>query len=432
MVKFYFCFLLVISLFSCHCHGGNTNEVNKGIPFAEDTISFNVFGELFNKEVEIIHDVDLQGKKCVIPEDVLLIFKGGIVKNGTLEGRMTKIQYSGACFHRVRITGTWDVSNISSTMFDDLSYDNALKDVVALSNPKVKNEIRIAKGKYQVTALEGEEKCLSFNSCTDVIFDGEIILTPNNLVGYSIFYAEGENIRISGRGLIAGDKHSHTGKEGEWGMGVRLYNAVNTSVKGLTIKDCWGDCIYIGGKSRNIEINKCVLEHGRRQGISVTQAVDVTIKNCMITKVGGTAPQYAIDIEPNKHCAVNNVLIEGVEVKDCKGGFLVTRGKKYARTAIGKVQIKKCNVSVEGRYPIRVKNCESLLIDGCILYGSNIKPGIEVEGVSKANVTNNSIYIKEKLLPSIRNVSKVMEQYSAINITNCGQKKVTGNHIYKR
>ena len=113
------------------------------------------------------------------------------------------------------------------------------------------------------------------------------------------------DITISGNGSIIGDKDAHKGKDGEWGMGIQIMNSKNVTINGLNISNCWGDCIYIGGKSSYISIVNCNLHHARRQGISVTNAYKCKIDNCKIYDIAGTAPEYGIDFEPNADCTVN-------------------------------------------------------------------------------------------------------------------------------
>ena len=105
-------------------------------------------------------------------------------------------------------------------------------------------------------------------------------------------------------------------------MGVDFFRVENASISGITIKDCWGDCIYVGDESKNVTIDNCILNNGRRQGISITSANGVIVRKCTICDVGGTDPEYAIDIEPNKGKTIDNILIENVTVKNCKGGFM--------------------------------------------------------------------------------------------------------------
>ena len=78
------------------------------------------------------------------------------------------------------------------------------------------------------------------------------------------------------------------------------------------------------------------------------KADSVTIKNCKISNVSGTNPQYAIDLEPNANDTVNHILIENVEVVDCEGGFMALSSigrNNVKKKFIGKVQIIKCKVS---------------------------------------------------------------------------------------
>ena len=166
------------------------------------------------------------------------------------------------------------------------------------------------KGLYIVKTEKNGDACLTLNSNTDLTCEGTIQITPNAFTDYDIIRVEGENINVKGNGVIIGDKFSHLGKDGEWGMGVRVQRSRNIQIKGITVKECWGDCIYVGGKSTDVLIKDCKIDHGRRQGVSITSADRVTIKNCSISNIGGTSPEYAIDVEPNEGETVGKVLID--------------------------------------------------------------------------------------------------------------------------
>lgn len=354
-------------------------------------------GKIRNKSLVVSADVDLHGSVVNLPKGFTLEIKGGKIKNGTLVGNQTKVLCSGKVFDHVHINGTWNVPEISTSMFVDLSYNNALKDVLALAHPKVQNTIIIEQGDYRVSAYKNADVCLTVPSNSTLIVQGSIRLQPNTFPRCDIVRAKGNNIKITGNGSIIGDKHTHLGTTGEWGMGIRFHGAINASVSGLTIKDCWGDCIYVGGNSKNVQIDKCILDHGRRQGISVTKADGVTIKNCKISNVSGTKPQCAIDIEPNANDTVDHVLIENVEVVNCEGGFLATVGKKNVeKKKIGKVQIRNCRVSVLGIYPIRMTNCEYLLVEDCVINAKNENSAIYTKNNRSAVVRNNIVNGKKK------------------------------------
>ena len=236
--------------------------------------------------------------------------------------------------------------------------------------------------------------------------------------------------------MIVSDKHTHLGTDGEWGMGLRFAGAVNASVSGLTIKNCWGDCIYVGGNSKNVLIERCLLDHGRRQGISVTKADGVTIRNCKISNVSGTNPQYAIDLEPNANDTVDHVLIENVEVVNCEGGLLATKATRDTETKmIGDVQIKNCKVSAQSRYPIKMTSCESLTVENCIVTTRNEKSAIYTKNTRSVVVRNNVININKAILLSVKDTMKKAagkKGFVPINIIQAEKQDVRDNKIVEK
>lgn len=371
-----------MSLFSCG--SGNSNVNAHTLPIAVDTVSFKVIGEPCGDVIIIKDTINLNNRKCILPEGITLRFKGGVIKNGTLVGNKTRINCEKGIFDHVRILGSWNAPVIKTSCFSDLWYDNSLKDVLALSDSSVNNTVYIEKGYYQVTAYKNSDVCVPVTSNTKLFIDGTIELTPNDYRIYSIIQAVGHNITICGDGTIIGDKQTHTGKKGEWGMGIDLENAHNVVLNGLTIKNCWGDCIYVGTNSTNVVIEKCCLENGRRQGISITSANKVKIKNCVISYIGGTNPEYAIDVEPNEGEKVDNVFIMNVSVNECGGGFLVYGKAQDAR--IGRVTIRDCFVNNVTKIPISIRKCDSILVDNCIL--ESCKHTAFYEDVSKKKIRN--------------------------------------------
>lgn len=355
----------------------------------QDTLKASLMNILPNKEVVINKDIDLCGKVLPLPKGVTLNFKGGVFKNGTIIGNKTKIKCKKQAFEHVVIKGTWNVPKIYSTWFKDLSYINALQNVIALTNRNVKNEVHIAKGNYLVKVDKSGQTCLSVTDNTELVLNGSIRLLPNSFSHYYIINIMGNNVKISGNGIIIGDKHTHTGSTGEWGMGINLKKASNVSISGLTIKDCWGDCIYIGNNSKNVLIEKCTLDHGRRQGISVTSCNQITLRDLKITNVGGTNPEYGIDIEPNKNETVDNVCMLDITISKCKGGIAVYGKANEAK--IGTVIIKNCIMSDLSKVPISVVKCKFVKITGCTLSNFSNKQSILLKNVECVYNKNNTI-----------------------------------------
>ena len=437
--------LLIVSFFlfiSCANHNTKIQveahkiaETDNAIGMlANDTVSFAQIGRLDKKRLLIEHDFDLNGKTCRLPKGIILCMRGGMIKNGILYGDETRISGKGPIFDKVTICGSWNVPDISTSLFADMNYENSIKDVVALANPNVKNVIVVDEGIYHVRALKGADACVRLCSNTDFILNGSISLAANDYKHYYIVRAEGENIRISGKGSIIGDKHTHTGTEGEWGMGVHFHGARKSSINGLKIKDCWGDCIYVGGNSKSILIENCHLDNGRRQGVSITKADGVTIRNCKITNVGGKNPQFAIDVEPNKGDTVDNVLISKVRVDGCEGGILATRSGKMKDNKpiswIGNVKITNCHVTATSKRPMSFKRCKSIIVENNMIYKTNENPAVYAEHIECMIINNNTIKVDYDRRDNGMKNKEV--SVPLMNITDTKVQKVSNNIIVSK
>ena len=433
-------FFAIFTILYASC-GQGTPRIDTNNPvFTEkhDTISYFLLGNVKGHEIYIERDVNLKGGVCQLPKNMNLHIKGGVIRHGTLIGDGTKIIGKGAIFDKVIIKGIWDVPKISTQFFTNLDEVNSLRQVVALAHPGIQNTITIEKGNYQVKAEKEADVCIPLCSNTNFVLNGSVRLEPNGFAKTDIIQVKGENIHISGNGIITGDKFSHTGEKGEWGMGINFKGATNSSVSGLTIQECWGDCIYVGGKSKGILIEKCTLNHGRRQGISVTKADGITIKNCIITNVGGKNPQYAIDLEPNSSDSVNHILIENVLVKDCVGGFFVFRNpRKEGRKKpwVGNVTIRNCQVQAKRRMPIRVKRCdEEFKMERCTIDALRGGGAISIEGAEHAELIDNKVILKSRLTDAAVNATKkvmnkkIPKPISISNVKHCINKN---NQILK-
>lgn len=130
-------------------------------------------------------------------------------------------------------------------------------------------------------------------------------------------------------GKIIGDRVTHTGTKGEWGMGIELDDSSNISISNISISNCWGDGIYAGSNSEsgynsNVIIENFKIDNCRRNGISIISVKGLTINNGVISNTNGTDPQCGIDLEPNYVTEyMQNVLIENVQsVNNAEYGLL--------------------------------------------------------------------------------------------------------------
>lgn len=266
-------------------------------------------------------------------------------------------------------------------------------DVSLFDGREVRNgTLAISEGDYLLQVSKEGGACLTVGDNTELVIDGTLQLAPNGFKSCDVIRIVGSNVRIHGKGSIAGDRKAHTGTEGEWGMGIRMDGSRNVTVSGLTIADCWGDCIYIGGNSRNIQISDCRLSGSRRQGVSIVKADSVTIAGCTIANISGTNPQYAIDIEPNKRCIVDNVLIDNVTATGCEGGFRAVIGKEeFGNARIGKVEIRNCRVSAKSRHTIHFAGCDQAVVEDCVIETRKGEKPILSRKVGHLSEKNNKV-----------------------------------------
>lgn len=363
-------------------------------------------GKYIIKEV-----IDLNCQEWVLDKNCTLVFNGGSVKNGTVVGHNTHLD--GNLYHvfdSVQIAGTWRVPKIHSNFFTDFEDVNSLKNLFAFLNAEVENELYLDEGIYKVS-VQGGNKILKVPSKTTIILNGQIELLPNSLPEYAILFINGDNVKIMGRGSIMGDKDTHKDTKGEWGMGIQLIKSENVEIDDIEVSHCWGDCIYVGGESKNVRIQNCHLWEGSRQGISVTSCRRIEIAFCKIHEVRGTAPQYGIDIEPNTHGYVCDVVIAYNEIYNCYGG-IQTYGKATNAT-IDKVEITANSVyDCDVKYPVLLIRGTSALVKANRIQ-SKSEYGIHITEVDTVKVCDNLVHSKGRA-PIAISKSKQKQLYNNI------------------
>lgn len=318
-----------------------------------------------NATCEIKRRIDLKGETITLNPNLTIVFKGGSIYGGTLIGNETHLDMGKDFFDDVVIKGTWLAPNISSSMFKDLSHTNSIRNVFALTNPRLFNKVIIEKGTYWVDVADAKPAIVLEDNIT-VEVNGTIKLKANSKTAYSIVSIKGNNVQICGNGKIVGDRDKHLGDKGEWGMGIMLSRASNIIIRDIEISNCWGDGIYINERSEKILIHDCDFRYCRRQGISITDAIDVTIRDCSFSNIGGTSPGLAIDVEPNVDKTVRQVSISGIQVKNCESGISVSNRAKGS--SIGDITIKKSSFyGTKKNYSVLVSGARKAVVDSCFI-----------------------------------------------------------------
>ncbi|MCK9413751.1 MAG: right-handed parallel beta-helix repeat-containing protein [Prolixibacteraceae bacterium] len=136
---------------------------------------------------------------------------------------------------------------------------------------------------------------------------------PNDKNGYYIVKLTNiSNVKIVG-GTIQGERAGHFGTTGEWGMCIGILGSSNVSVSDLTVRDGWGDGIYVGYSGtqtcKNISIENVISDNNRRVALGIISVDGMVVKNSVFKNSKGTDPQSGIDIEPNEGNTVTNVQV---------------------------------------------------------------------------------------------------------------------------
>jgi len=148
-------------------------------------------------------------------------------------------------------------------------------------------------------------------------------------------------------GVIEGDRYVHLGTTGEYGMGIMLESSLRIKVIGTTLRDCWGDGVWVGDAtykqdtpSRDITLQSILCDNNRRQGISVGSVIGLDVIGGVFTNTNGTAPSAGIDLEPDYPSnRLQNIRISGVSTSNNTGGGILIVPIRLADAPGGDVSI---------------------------------------------------------------------------------------------
>lgn len=180
-------------------------------------------------------------------------------------------------------------------------------------------------------------------SNSHIIFqqNSKLLTKPNSLDSYEILsMRDVVNVTIH-RPFIVGDKYTHTGTTGEFGMGIAIRGACkNINITDPETNEFWGDGIYIGqiastveSTPENVTITRPIGRLNRRQGMSITSANGLTVidpqwwdtksSDCPTPLPAG--PHAGVDIEPNSvNSLLRNIVFRGVRGGGNDGGLFYT------------------------------------------------------------------------------------------------------------
>ncbi len=217
---------------------------------------------------------------------------------------------------------------------------------------------------------------------------------PTSNANYNVLRIENaSNVNVIG-GKVQGERSQHQGTSGEWGNGVSVLASKNVVIEGVVATDMWGDGFYISKNSSNVTACSVTADNNRRQGLTITAANGVVVKNSIFKNTNGVEPQSGVQLEPNANEAINNVQILNSQALGNKGwGMKLT--KPASGSAITNVTLNGNTISGNGA---------NGGADGIVIVGSsghritnnivknNLQAGISlVEGSLSNTVTGNTV-----------------------------------------
>lgn len=246
-------------------------------------------------------------------------------------------------------------------------------------------------------------------------------LKPSDKRSYQIIRIKDKsNIKIYNP-KIYGDRNHHLGNNGEWGMGISITGSKNIEILNCTIKNCWGDGIYVGHSvksSSNVTIQGGIIDNNRRNGISVISVEKLLIKNVLISNTNGINPNTGIDIEPNYYYNnLNDIRIENVITYNNKINGILIHLAELPGIVEKKVSIDIINhTDYLSQRPIRVSSALKKDL-------TNIKPlkgSINIRNFKSFNNPYDGVINSNKYFPNV-------------NIKNSNFKKnsLKPNFLYK-
>ena len=159
-------------------------------------------------------------------------------------------------------------------------------------------------GTYMVEVVEKKRRVtLKSDMTLKLANDAVLKAIPNDSRKYAVLsIADVSNVTVVG-GTLEGDRAEHKGKDGEAGMGIRIYHgAKRITISGVTSRKMWGDGFYVEG-AKDTKFCDVIADNNRRQGLSIIEANGVLVTDSVFRNTHGTRPSAGIDLEPDRSLA---------------------------------------------------------------------------------------------------------------------------------
>lgn len=315
-----------------------------------------------NTIYEIRYDFDLNNQVITIPDNCVLKFEGGCLKNGKLEINNTYIKSSNSkIFKNIQVVGS-SSSNIKASWWDTFDYNNEkqteiFKSILNINSERINidADFHLVNPNIEVT---NKENCILDFYGSHIYVDESDYTLPSPVTYRCLRLMTSNNVTIKGM-RVTGDvlaqytKNSFPTEGNLLCHGIDIYDCQNITVDDCIIDEMVGDSLNLGGNSLNkdIHITNCKFSSNRRQGISILCGSDIYIYNCTIKDIGKYLKEWGccIDIEPWRNSDyVKNVIIDSCYIGDTVGqrgsniAVIGTAFENAENSVVSEVSITNC------------------------------------------------------------------------------------------
>lgn len=211
--------------------------------------------------------------------------------------------------------------------------------------------VLIPKGIYMVETVK--HRLMLKSNMTLKLAPGAILRAiPNAAERYFVLSIKNAtNVTVTG-GTLDGDRKTHKGTTGEWGMGLYIGpRSMNIRVNNVQSNNMWGDGFYVQG-ARGVSLCRVSADANRRQGLSIVEVHNMIVENSVFKNTHGTRPSAGIDLEPdNSTNRITDVHIRNSKFIDNEGGGVLVAGRMGQ---IARVEIT--NNTITGPNPIDISH----------------------------------------------------------------------------
>ncbi|MGN6513746.1 MAG: right-handed parallel beta-helix repeat-containing protein [Lysobacteraceae bacterium] len=248
--------------------------------------------------------------------------------------------------------------------------------------PAAGGTVLVPAGNYLIDAVQSIR--LRSRMCLQLAPDAVLSAIPNGARQATVIFMEKiSDVEIIG-GRIVGERDRHLVQTGEWGHGIRFRGASRVNVRDIHISNCWGDGICMGGAdehqrtpSVDVVIAGVTCTGNRRQGLSIGRTRHVRVYDSEFSDTAGTAPQFGIDVEPDRPGDTQDVRIENCVVRNNKGGGI----QLYRR--VNNVVVQDCTIEGNrGQGILAVGVSNALVAGNCIRGNGGVGLGVRPEASS--------------------------------------------------